>query len=258
MSAATATGKPPALAVTGVSHRYGDRLALDAVSLSVARSSFTVLLGLNGAGKSTLYSLITRLYAVRNGNISIFGNDVMIDPAAALSQLGVVFQTRALDLDLSVRQNLLYHAALRGIGWRDANKAIASVLDRVALAERRDERVGKLSIGQMRRIEIARALLHEPKLLILDEPTVGLDVNARADIIRHVRQLLAAGVGVLWATHLIDEVSASDDLVILHNGRVLGSGPLADVLAQTGCRDVKDAFALLTQSAGVAPPEAVA
>lgn len=247
---------PAALAVAGVSHRYGDKLALDNVSLTVAPSSLTVVLGLNGAGKSTLFSLITRLYAVRNGAISIFGNDVMMRPAAALSQLGVVFQTRALDIDLSVRQNLLYHAALRGIGWREADNAIVDVLDRVSLAECRDERVGSLSAGQMRRVEIARALLHKPKLLILDEPTVGLDVNARADIIGHVRQLLTVGVGVLWATHLMDEVAFGDDLVILHRGRVLGSGPLADVLAQTGCRDINSAFVSLTRSAATAHEKA--
>jgi ABC-2 type transport system ATP-binding protein len=101
----------PALEVDRVSHRYGARLALDAVSFAVRQSSFTVLLGLNGAGKSTLFSLITRLYAIRSGQIRIFGHDVASEPGAALSQLGVVFQSRALDSDISVRQNLMYHAA---------------------------------------------------------------------------------------------------------------------------------------------------
>src|SRR5580698_2781343 len=109
-----------ALAVDSVSHRYGARVALNDVSLAVRQSSFTVLLGLNGAGKSTLFSLITRLYAIRSGQIRIFGHDVAGEPGAALSKLGVVFQSRALDIDISVRQNLLYHAALHGIARKRA------------------------------------------------------------------------------------------------------------------------------------------
>src|ERR1700756_3914080 len=134
----------PALEVDRVSHRYGARVALNDVALTVRPSSFTVLLGLNGAGKSTLFSLITRLYAIRSGQIRIFGHDVGREASAALSQLGVVFQSRALDVDISVRQNLLYHAALHGIASRRANERIAEVLDRVAMADRSQDRVGNL------------------------------------------------------------------------------------------------------------------
>src|SRR6202162_2693375 len=143
----------PALEVSRVSHRYGARVALDDVSLTVRQSSFTVLLGLNGAGKSTLFSLITRLYAIRSGQIRIFGHDVASEPGAALSKLGVVFQSRALDIDISVRQNLMYHAALHGIASGRARELIAQVLDRVTMADRSADRVGNLSIGQMRRIQ---------------------------------------------------------------------------------------------------------
>jgi ABC-2 type transport system ATP-binding protein len=247
-AASNSPGTPVALKVDAVSHRYGEKTALNDVSLIVRPSSFTVLLGLNGAGKSTLFSLITRLYAIRAGRVCIFGHDVMNEPGAALRQLGVVFQSRALDLDISVRQNLLYHAALHGIGRHGAEKQIASVLERVAMNDQQNQRVGKLSIGQMRRIEIARALLHQPKLLLLDEPTVGLDINARADILGHVRQLLKTGVGVLWATHLIDEVTTDDDLVVLHEGRVLGAGPVSVILRQAGCSNIRNAFAHLTRS----------
>jgi ABC-2 type transport system ATP-binding protein len=239
---------PFALKVDAVSHRYGEKIALNDVSLTVRPSSFTVLLGLNGAGKSTLFSLITRLYAVRSGRVCIFGHDVMTEPGAALRRMGVVFQSRALDPDLSVRQNLRYHAALHGIGKREAEEQIASVLERVAMGDQQNDRVGRLSIGQMRRIEIARALLHRPKLLLLDEPTVGLDINARADILGHVRQLVKTGVGVLWATHLIDEVTADDDLVILHVGQVLGAGPVSTILKETGCPNIRDAFVHLTRN----------
>src|SRR6202000_2588897 len=129
------TAQTPALEIDHVSHRYGARVALNDVCFAVPRSSFTVLLGLNGAGKSTLCSLITRLYAIRSGKIRIFGHDVGRESGAALSQLGVVFQSRALDIDISVRQNLMYHAALHGIGSRQADPLIGEVLDRVAMTD---------------------------------------------------------------------------------------------------------------------------
>ena len=246
----------PALEIDHVSHRYGARVALNDVSLTVRQSSFTVLLGLNGAGKSTLFSLITRLYAIRKGQIRIFGHDVASEAGAALSMLGVVFQSRALDIDISVRQNLMYHAALHGIASKRANGLIAQVLDRVAMADRSLDRVGSLSIGQMRRIEIARALLHQPRLLLLDEPTVGLDIKARADILDHVRRLSTdEGIGVLWATHLIDEAGAGDDVVVLHKGGVLAHGGVGDVVGKSGGSDLRDAFNRLTAASDQAELE---
>src|ERR1700724_1354457 len=159
----------------------------------------------------------------------IFRHDVGSEPGAALSKLGVVFQSRALDIDISVRQNLMYHAALHGIASKQAKELIAQVLDRVAMTDRSSDRVGNLSIGQMRRIEIARALLHQPRLLLLDEPTVGLDIKARADILDHVRGLSTTeGIGVLWATHLIDEANAGDDVAVLHKGNILANGGLKE------------------------------
>jgi len=240
----------PALDVEHVGHRYGTRVALDDVSLTVRQSSFTVLLGLNGAGKSTLFSLITRLFAIRSGRVRILGHDVVNEPAAALSKLGVVFQSRALDVDISVRQNLMYHAALHGIARKRAQARIGEVLERVAMADRSRDRVSSLSIGQMRRIEIARALLHQPRLLLLDEPTVGLDIKARADILDHVRELSAKeGIGVLWATHLIDEARTGDDVVVLHKGRVLAHGTVGEIVSQSGGADLRDTFNRLTGAA---------
>lgn len=237
----------PALAIDGVSHAYGARRALDDVSFAVAPASFAVLLGLNGAGKSTLFALITRLYATQRGRIRIFDHDVERASGEALRILGVVFQSRTLDLDLSVMQNLMYHAALHGIGKRAAMARAEEVLARIALSDRARDKVRNLSGGQMRRIEIARALLHRPRLLVLDEPTVGLDIKSRADILSHVRQLIAEeGIGVLWATHLIDEVDESDQIVVLHQGRVLADGRAAQVVADCGAKDVREAFARLT------------
>jgi len=248
----------PALSIDGVSHSYGARRALINIDFTVAPASFTALLGLNGAGKSTLFSLITRLFGIQTGRIRIFGHDIGQTPGEALRQLGVVFQPRTLDLDLSVTQNLLYHAALHGIARRDARQRSDEVLTRIGLADRAGSKVRDLSGGQMRRLEIARALLHRPRLLLLDEATVGLDVKARADILSHVRQLVTEqGIGVLWATHLFDEIMPGDDLVVLHQGRVLANGPVARVLAEAGAPDVNAAFMRLTGAAaasgGAAP-----
>jgi ABC-2 type transport system ATP-binding protein len=236
-----------AMDIERVSHLYGKRKALDDVSFIVRPSSFTVLLGLNGAGKSTLFSLITRLFATRSGAIRIFGFDVNRDPGEALRRLGVVFQARTLDLDLSVSQNLAYHAALHGIGGAKAKDLIRQALVQADLSDRADDKARSLSGGQMRRVEIARALLHRPRMLLLDEPTVGLDVKARAGIVSHVRRLVGSeGVGVLWATHLIDEVDPGDNVVILHRGRVLDQGNVLDVAARAGGQDISAAFARLT------------
>jgi len=239
----------PMLSVESVSHAYGERRALDNVTFAVGPATFAVLLGLNGAGKSTLFSLITRLYATQHGRIRIFDHDVERASGEALRILGVVFQSRTLDLDLSVMQNLMYHAALHGIRKREAQARADEVLMRIALKERAHDKIRNLSGGHMRRVEIARALLHRPRLLVLDEPTVGLDINSRADILRYVRQLIAEdGISVLWATHLIDEVGDNDHLIVLHQGHVLANDPLPRVLVNCGATNVRDAFARLTGS----------
>jgi len=246
----------PALSINGISHSYGARRALIDVEFAVPPASFTALLGLNGAGKSTLFSLVTRLFGIQAGCIGIFGHDIGREPSEALRLLGVVFQPRTLDLDLSAMQNLLYHAALHGIRRREARQRADQVLTQIGLADRAGSKVRDLSGGQMRRLEIARALLHRPRLLLLDEATVGLDVKARADILSHVRQLVAdEGIGVLWATHLFDEIMPGDNLVILHQGRVLARGEVAQVLGEAGAPDVNSAFMRLTgvQSGSDAP-----
>ena len=247
------TAEPPAVAIEGVSHYYGTRQALDAVTFSVTASTFAVLLGLNGAGKSTLFSLITRLYAVQRGYIRIFGRDVGHASSEALRMVGVVFQQRTLDLDLSVIQNLIYHAALHGIGKYEGCARAEDVLARIALSDRANDKVRNLSGGQMRRVEIARALLHRPRLLVLDEPTVGLDIKSRADILDYVRGLVAEdGVSVLWATHLIDEVSDADDVIVLHQGRILAHGSVSRITEAADAQEIRTAFTRLTQGADAA------
>ena len=233
----------PALVVDHVSHAYGARVALDDVSFTVAAGGFCVLLGLNGAGKSTLFSVITHLYAPRSGAVRIFGCDVARESGAALARLGVVFQSRTLDPDLSVEQNLAYHAALQGLdrGTRQERQKI--LLERVGLADRARDKARHLSGGQMRRVEIARALLHQPKLVLLDEPTAGLDIRARADILAIVRDLARDGVGVLWSTHLVDEIESQDHVVVLHKGRLRADASCAEL---AGAGGIGAAFTALT------------
>jgi ABC-2 type transport system ATP-binding protein len=203
--------------------------------LTVPRGGFTALLGVNGAGKTTLFSLITRLYNNSSGSIRVAGFDLRRQPAQAMARLGVVFQSRALDADLTVRQNLAYHASLHGIGRAEARERIDAVLAQVGLAEKAELRVSALSGGQSRRAEIARALIHRPDILLLDEATVGLDVKSRAEVLALTRQLIAEdGVSVLWATHIMDEIQPDDDLVILHHGQVLKRGTSAEIAGQAG------------------------
>jgi ABC-2 type transport system ATP-binding protein len=223
-------GSGAALEVANVSHRFGTRAALSDVSLSVARGRFTALLGPNGAGKTTLFSVITRLYSNQDGRVSILGHALDREPSRALARLGVVFQARTLDTDLTVEQNLLYHASLHGITRKAAKARIAVLLARVGLSDRRDDKVRTLSGGQSRRIEIARSLVHEPRLLLLDEPTVGLDLESRADIVAIVRALVREeGLSVLWATHIFEEIDAGDDAVVLHRGLIVARGTAGSI-----------------------------
>ena len=243
----TASSKTDALVVKGVSHNFGDTQALSDVSLTVPRGTFGVLLGLNGAGKSTLFSLVTRLYDNVSGDIEILGHDVRRKPTAALQRLGVVFQSRTLDVDLSLAQNLMYHSALHGIARGEAKIRTEEALRRVGLFDRAQEKIRNLSGGQARRVEIARALLHRPGCLLLDEPTVGLDIGSRESVLNIVRQLVAEhGIGVLWATHLIDEIHEGDKVVLLHKGRVLYEGDVPGLLKQANAPDLRSAFRTLT------------
>lgn len=244
------TDRTPALVVNDVSHSFGDRKVLDRVSLTVEQGAFVVLLGLNGAGKSTLFSLVTRLYDNVTGEIFIRGFDVRRRPSQALQRLGVVFQSRTLDVDLTLMQNLRYHAALHGYSRRDSTERANAALELVGLADRAGEKVRALSGGQVRRVEIARSMMHRPSMLLLDEPTVGLDLGSREGVIKIVRGLVAReGLGVLWATHLMDEVLKTDHVVVLHNGVVLFNGGVPQLLTQTGATSVREAFRTLTGTA---------
>ncbi len=231
------------LEISHVGFRYGERKALDDVSFNVEPGRFCALLGPNGAGKSTLFALLTRLVVAGEGTISVAGFDMARLPRAALARIGVVFQQPTLDLDMTVRRNLRYFAGLHGLSGRSAAIAIDRALAQLGMAERADELVRALNGGHRRRMEIARALIHQPQILLLDEATVGLDAASRQAITDHVHGLAQSGLAVLWATHLVDEIARPDQVVVLHRGRVLSDGPAAALAGDTG---LANAFLAMT------------
>ncbi|RLJ58894.1 ABC-2 type transport system ATP-binding protein [Litoreibacter meonggei] len=225
------------LKVSNLSYNYGAKTALDDVSFELETGTFCALLGPNGAGKSTLFNLLTRLLVAQQGHIEIAGFDIATTPRKALERLGIVFQQTTLDLDLTVRQNLSYFAALHGISGRDARQRIDASLDKLGMRERADEKARTLNGGHKRRAEIARALIHNPMVLLLDEPTVGLDAAARSAITNHVHELTQEGTTILWATHLTDEVQPDDRLVILHQANVLADGIAREISGDLPLKD---------------------
>jgi len=237
------------LEVEGVEFSYGgpgSSFALRDVGFSAPPGAFTALLGVNGAGKSTLLGIVTRLFEAA-GEVRVCGHSLRREPLAALARMGVVFQQPTLDLDLTVRQNLLYAAGLRGLSRREAEERGADLLTRFGLAERVGTKVRQLNGGHRRRVEVVRALLHRPPLLILDEPTVGLDPPTRRALVDHVHALCRDdGVAALWATHLFDEIGPADRVVVIDRGRIVAAGPVADILARTNSTTLEQAFRELT------------
>lgn len=241
----------PLLDVEQVCKSYGPRKALDGVSLQVGRGEFVALLGPNGAGKSTLFQLLSGLFVADGGSIRIGGLDLRTHMTAALARLGVVFQQPTLDLDLGVAANLRYHARLHGLGGRHARERIDAELARLGLAERAQEPARALSGGNRRKVELARALVHQPEVLLMDEATVGLDFASRRQLLDDVHALVAGrGVGVLWASHLVDEAEGADRVVVLHLGHVLFTGTPAELVAHCGAADLAAAFLQLTTGGG--------
>lgn len=233
------------LAVEGAHKSYGAREALRGVSFRVARGEFVALLGPNGAGKSTLFQLLTGLFNADRGQIAVCGHDIRHHAVRALAHIGVVFQQSTLDLDLSVEANLRFHARLHGLGSRCGRERIEEALRRQGLAERARDPVRSLSGGNRRKVELVRAMLHEPAVLLMDEATVGLDPASRRQLLEEVLALRGRGVGILWATHLVDEAEAADRVIVLHRGRVLAKGRPGELASQAG-ETLADAFLRMT------------
>ena len=233
------------LNVEQVSKSYGRRKALDQVSLRVELGEFVALLGPNGAGKTTLFQLLSGLFVADAGTIRVQGHDICHDPVPALADIGIVFQQPTLDLDLSVAANLRFHALLHGMDGIASR--IKQELDRLGLSERAADSARSLSGGNRRKVELARALVHQPAVLLMDEATVGLDPASRRQLLDYVLELRSRRkVGVLWATHLVDEAEAADRVVVMHLGKVLQEGTPEQLLAEAGAASLAEAFLALT------------
>jgi ABC-2 type transport system ATP-binding protein len=242
---------PPALLLENVVKSYGPVRAVDGVSLQAWGGEFIALLGPNGAGKSTLFQLLSGLFTADSGRIEVMGHDMSRNAVPALAELGIVFQQPTLDLELSVTANLLFHAGLHGIPRAVAQTRIAAALRRLGLDGRAGDKAAKLSGGNRRRVELARALLHEPRLLLMDEPTVGLDPASRADLLKLLLNMRAErSVAVLWATHLCDEVADADRVIVLHRGKILTDTTPAQLVSSAGAATIEEAFLAMTGNGG--------
>lgn len=231
-----------------LSFAYGKKKALNKVNLALDKG-FNVLLGPNGAGKSTLFSLLTGLTQTVHGTISINEENLSKNKSKIMSEMGVVFQQSTLDLDLSVKQNLLYYASLHGIAPKKALVNIELILSQLSLTERLHDKVRTLNGGHRRRVEIARALIHQPKVLLLDEATVGLDVESRLLIISYVRDLCAErDICVLWTTHLMDEVKPSDQLIVINKGEIQAQAQSGQLCEQYNVDDIYQLYFALTHN----------
>ena len=245
----------PALEVRGLVKSYGSLKALDEVNLTVAEGEFVGLLGPNGAGKTTLFQILSGLFVPDGGSVHVLGHDIRHSATAALAGIGVVFQQPTLDLDLSVLANLRFSARLHGMPRARRRERIEAELQRLDLAERAGAPARTLSGGNRRRVELARALVHEPSVLLMDEATVGLDPASRRHLLDYVLELRRErSVGVLWATHLVDEVERADRVVILHRGRVLDAGSPGEVVARAGAPGIGEAFLAMTGKAQAREP----
>lgn len=213
---------------------YTGKPALKGMSLNLYAGEIVALLGPNGAGKSTLLQLLTGLFSPDQGHIHVLGYDMQTHASRALAGLGVVFQQSALDLDLTVQANLLFHTDLHGLARPLAKQRITEALVQIGMTAQANAVVRSLSGGTRRKVELVRAFLHRPRVLLMDEATAGLDMASRQQLLAAVRELAhTQGMAVLWATHLAEEVKVADRLVLLDQGTVRFSGTIADFVEKS-------------------------
>lgn len=210
-----------AIVVSDVTHRYGDRVAVDQLSLTIDEGEIFVFLGPNGSGKTTLFRLLSTLIPLQAGEMSILGHRLSESINAVRRQLGVVFQAPSLDKKLTVAENLHHQGRLYGLSVGELRERSQEMLAALGLSDRSGEIVEKLSGGMRRRVELAKGMLHRPRLLLLDEPSTGLDPGARADLWQYLHQLRGEGVTIVLTTHLLEEAERADRIAIMHEGKLV-------------------------------------
>ena len=215
----------PVVEVNNLTYSYGDRRALQGVSFSVEQGEIFGLLGPNGGGKTTVFRLLCTLLVAQSGQARVLGWEVGKNPFQVRRQIGVVFQSNSLDVQLTVAENLIHEGHLYGLRSGELRKRVEEMLSRVGLRERSHDLVGNLSGGLRRRLELAKGLLHRPPVLMLDEPTSGLDPGIRRDLWEYLQILRdQEGVTILLTTHLMEEAERCDRLAVLSEGRVVAAG----------------------------------
>jgi ABC-2 type transport system ATP-binding protein len=225
----------PAVEIAHLAHRYGEREAIHDLSFSIAEREIFAVLGPNGSGKTTLFRVLSTLIPLQQGDVHILGHDLRRDASAIRSQLGIVFQSPSIDKKLTVLENVIHHGRLYGLNGRDLHNRADEMLARLGLADRRDELVEQLSGGLRRRVELATGMLHRPRLLLLDEPSTGLDPGARSDLWQYLEQVRDAdGVTVVVTTHLLDEAQRADRIAIMHSGNLAALDTPAALQAAVG------------------------
>jgi ABC-2 type transport system ATP-binding protein len=212
---------PPAVEVSHLAHRYGEHQAIRDLSFSVSAGEIFAILGPNGSGKTSLFRVLSTLITIQQGDAHVLGYNLRTQPDAVRSQLGVVFQSPSVDKKLTVIENILHHGQLYGLGGRDLHQRADEMLARLGLADRRRDLVEKLSGGLRRRVEIAKGMLHTPHLLLLDEPSTGLDPGARSDVWHYLEEVRKEqGITVVLTTHLLEEAQDADRIAIMHRGQL--------------------------------------
>jgi ABC-2 type transport system ATP-binding protein len=226
---------PSAVDIANLFHRYGDRQAIRDLSLSVAPGEILAILGPNGSGKTTLFRVLSTLIPIQQGDVRVLGCDLRTQPDRIRAQLGVVFQAPSVDKKLTVMENIVHHGRLYGLGGRELRTRADEMLSRLGLADRRRDLVEKLSGGLRRRVELANGMLHHPRLLLLDEPSTGLDPGARSDVWHYLKQVRdESGVTVILTTHLLEEAQGADRIAIMHRGQLAALDTPAALQAAVG------------------------
>jgi ABC-2 type transport system ATP-binding protein len=212
----------PAIQIEKVSYQYGSRLALRELDLVIRPGEIFAILGPNGGGKTTLFRLLSTLIPLQTGQVQILGHDLRVQTAQIRTEIGVVFQAPSLDRKLTVAENIRHQAALYGLFGVELRQRQAELLEQFALTDRANELTEKLSGGLRRRVELAKGLIHRPRLLLLDEPSTGLDPGARSDLWQYLLRLREAeGVTIVLTTHFLDEADGADRLAILNEGQLV-------------------------------------